>query len=229
LIWAGHAQIRATTCTCDKPFTTNRRQSDSCLIRPRGKVQAVARFRPGSTGSVPFLYHVCRFARLFSNSFSADLEWKLNYEIASTNSKFSPPPGPTFGTAADPADPQRLSQVAGRQSLPAVLSSPITDHSPPPESIASFCHVFRGYTTLFLDPRNRHRCPLITTHQSLLTNHHFSPNSRYNCAFQRAAGQSNRKPSSAAGHRHPAQHETGFGLRSSNITAPISRTKKDNA
>jgi hypothetical protein len=97
------------------------------------------------------------------------------------------------------------------------------------KSIASFCHVFRGYTTLFLDPRNRHRCPLITTHQSLLTNHHFSPNSRYNCAFQRAAGQSNRKPSSAAGHRHPAQHETGFGLRSSNITAPISRTKKDNA
>jgi hypothetical protein len=42
-------------------------------------------------------------------------------------------------------------------------------------------------------------------------------------------GQSNQKPSSAAGHRHPARHETGFGLRSSNIAALISRTKKDNA
>jgi hypothetical protein len=97
------------------------------------------------------------------------------------------------------------------------------------KSIASFCRLFRGDATLFQVPQNSHRIPLITTHQSLITNHHFSPNSRYNYAFLCAAGQSNEKPSSAAGHRHPAQHETGFGLRSSNITALISRTKKDNA
>jgi hypothetical protein len=97
------------------------------------------------------------------------------------------------------------------------------------KSIASFCRVFRDYAALSQALRNHHLSPLITAHQSLLTNHQFRPNSRYNCAFQRASGQSNRKPSSAAGHRHPAQHETGFGLRSSNISALISRTKKDNA
>jgi hypothetical protein len=66
---------------------------------------------------------------------------------------------------------------------------------------------------------------LITTHKSGVTNH----DSRYNHAFLRAAGQSNEKPRSAAGCRHPARHETGFGLRSSNIAALISRTTKDNA
>jgi hypothetical protein len=62
-------------------------------------------------------------------------------------------------------------------------------------------------------------------HKSRVTN----LNSRYNRAFLRAAAQSNQKPRSAAGLRHPARHETGFGLRSSNIAALILRTTKDNA
>jgi hypothetical protein len=52
-----------------------------------------------------------------------------------------------------------------------------------------------------------------TNHKSRVTNHE----SRYNRAVQRAAGESNRKPSSAVGRRHPARHETGFGPRSSNL------------
>ena len=134
-------------------------------------------------------------------------------------------------------------QLCSHHSSPAVRRLPnqsLAKHNRKPiqlienkqrqlKSIASFCRLFRGDATLFQVPQNSHRIPLITTHQSLITNHHFSPNSRYNYAFLCAAGQSNEKPSSAAGHRHPAQHETGFGLRSSNITALISRTKKDNA
>ena len=62
----------------------------------------------------------------------------------------------------------------------------------------------------------------ITTHQSLITPHKSrvtNRDSRYNCASQCAAGQSNSQPTRAAGHRQPARHETGFGLRSSNIAA----------
>jgi hypothetical protein len=59
----------------------------------------------------------------------------------------------------------------------------------------------------------------ITIHKSRVTNHE----SRYNHASLRAAGQSNEEPGSAAGGRLPARHETGFGLRSSNIAAPILR------
>ena len=62
----------------------------------------------------------------------------------------------------------------------------------------------------------------ITTHQSLITPHKSRVTNRdslYNCASQCAAGQSNSQPTRAAGHRQPARHETGFGLRSSNIAA----------
>jgi hypothetical protein len=55
------------------------------------------------------------------------------------------------------------------------------------------------------------------------------PNSRYNHAFLRAAGQSNTWPGCAAGSRQPARHETGFGLRPSNVAALILGTTKDNA
>jgi hypothetical protein len=75
------------------------------------------------------------------------------------------------------------------------------------------------------------------THQAFVAIHAFlihksrvgNLNSRYNRAFLRAAAQSNQEPRSAAGLRHPARHETGFGLRSSNIAALILRTTKDNA
>src|SRR5271156_1139267 len=60
---------------------------------------------------------------------------------------------------------------------------------------------------------------LITIHKSRVTNHQ----SRYNHAFLRAAGQSNNQPVRAAGRRRPARHETGFGLRSSNVAALILR------
>jgi hypothetical protein len=74
-------------------------------------------------------------------------------------------------------------------------------------------------------PRTAAHQSLITAHKSRVTNRE----SRYNHAFQRAAGQSNQRLRSAAGHRHPAPHETGFGLRSSNIAALVLRTAKDNA
>jgi hypothetical protein len=71
----------------------------------------------------------------------------------------------------------------------------------------------------------------ITAHQSLITPHKSqvtNRDSRYNCASLSATGQSNRQPRSAAGHRHPARHEAGFGLRSSNIAA-LKRTTHEPA
>jgi hypothetical protein len=100
------------------------------------------------------------------------------------------------------------------------------------KAIASFCRVLSGFATRFRGTRNRHRSPRITTHQSLIAIHKSrvtNQETRYNRAFLRAPGRSNQKPRSAAGSRQPARHETGFGLRSSNIAALISRTKKDNA
>src|SRR5271156_4280807 len=60
----------------------------------------------------------------------------------------------------------------------------------------------------------------ITIHRSRIRRL-IRPNSRYNRAFLRAAGQSNTKPGRAAGSWQPAPHETGFGLRSSNTAALI--------
>jgi hypothetical protein len=65
-------------------------------------------------------------------------------------------------------------------------------------------------------------CSAITNHPPRITRL-TNANSRYNRAFQRAAGQSNQAPTSSAGLRHPARHETGFGLRSSNVSALILR------
>jgi len=59
-------------------------------------------------------------------------------------------------------------------------------------------------------------CSPITHHPRRITRL-TNANSRYNHAFQRAAGESNRKPNSAAGYRQLARQETGFGLRSSNL------------
>ena len=72
---------------------------------------------------------------------------------------------------------------------------------------------------------------LFTTHQSHITSHKsrvMNRDSRYNCGSQCAVGQSNRQPKRAAGHRQPARHETGFGLRSSNIPA-LKRTTHEPA
>ena len=155
----------------------------------RRKVRVSNCFRPGSTGSVLFLDHGCPVGQLFRHRPRANLRRKLRYEIALTITKFAPAPGLA---AADPPGPVSTfhgSMIARHAPPSAHHSSPsnrhrlnqsLAKHNRKPfqlienkqqrrKSIVSFCRVFRGYTTLFQAPQNRHRVPLNATHQLTVT------------------------------------------------------------
>jgi hypothetical protein len=190
------------------------------------RVQVRKPFRPVGTSSAPFLYHVCPDGQLFPQRPRANLGRNLKYETALNFAKL-----PSAPHAA-----ARRSRVAGHGSRTTSPSSRITNHPPPPtnHTLPNRYPIIRNpsnllttnektfsnrYNFQLFGARSTPRRSPITTHKSRVTNH----DSRYNRAFLRAVGQSNDQPARAAGRRRPARHETGFGLRSSNVAALILR------